>query len=676
MLDVKIKDLGGIYKRFAPQLEKLGIVKVADFLLHAPNRFADFSQIKKIKDLEIDEIVTVIGKVKEIKNIQFKSFKKIQQAKIIDETGEIEAVWFNQPFLLQNIKVNSLISIAGRIEKNGLSFKITSPEYEIILNPEEKLIHTGCLTPIYPATKGISSKWLRKEIRKIITNNAKNIVEYIPYSIINKLDLMSLNETYEQFHFPKSLETFTRAKERLAFEEVFLLSLVSNLRKAKWEKNKTKIKINYDKFKNKIDQFIKSLPFKLTASQEKAIGEIFSDFKKEKPMNRLLLGDVGSGKTIVATIAMYLAFLNGYKSLIMVPTEILANQHFETISKILIKYGVKIKLIIGGQKKSMNLVSSTLESDIIIGTHALLEKNLDYKNLGLAIVDEQHRFGVEQRTILRNKGENLHFLTMSATPIPRTVVLTLYGDLDVSFLNEMPLGRQKVKTWFVPNIKKNNAYVWIEEKIKNNGQVFIICPFIEESENLTTVKAAKTEFENLKNIFKKSRLGLLHGQMKSGEKDKILNDFKAKKIDILIATPIVEVGIDIPNATVILIEDAERFGLAQLHQLRGRVGRGEKQSYCLLFSSSNNPKSITRLKQLEKINNGSELAELDLKLRGPGDVYGTLQSGEKILKIASFSDFDLISKAKNAANEIFPEIDKHPLLKNKLIQNLKEIMPD
>ena len=674
-LNTKIKSLGGIYKRYSPFLEKLEITEVSDFLYHMPSRFEDFSIIKKIKDLKSGDIVTIIGTVKSIKNIYTKNYKKIQQAKITDETGEITSIWFNQPFLIKSIKTNDKIAIAGRIEIEKNEFKIISPDYEILSNINTNLIHTGRLVPIYPETRGVTSKWIRRQVYKILNENKENILEYIPYSILNNHDLVSLNEAFEQFHFPKNLESFNKAKERLSFDEILMLDLISKKRKEQWIKNKTKIKINYQNYKKEIDLFINNLPFKLTVSQQQALSDMFSDLNKDQAMNRLLLGDVGSGKTVVAAIIMYATFLNGYQSILMAPTEILAQQHFKTISNLFEKTKIKIGLQTGNSKSVKN--NSLEEFDILIGTHALLSEKLNFKNLGLVIIDEQHRFGVKQRSDLRNKGDSPHFLSMSATPIPRTVILTLYGDLDVSILTDMPKGRKKIKTWLVENEKRNNAYNWIEKQITNGDQVFIICPFIEESENLKTVKAAINEFENLKIIFKNKTLGLIHGKIKSKEKDKILSDFQNKKIDILVATPVVEVGIDIPNATIILIEAAERFGLAQLHQLRGRVGRGEKQSFCLLFSESTSLQSRQRLKMLENINSGSELAEMDLKLRGSGDIYGTMQSGQKLLKIASFSDFSTIAKAKKVANEIFFQLDKYPEILRKIKElDDKEVMPD
>lgn len=659
-LQTPIKDAGRIYKMYASRLEKLGIYKLEDFLYHIPSRYEDYSLISTINKLQQGEIVTVQGEVVSIRNVYTKRFKKIQEARVKDETGEIDVLWFNQPFIVKTIQIGQRISLSGRVDKEIGGLKMIGPEYEIIYENKPTL-HTGRLVPIYPETKGISSKWLRRQTYKIIYENRELFTEYIPYSILDKEKFINLNDAIEHIHFPKTTIEFIKAKERLAFDELFLIQLSTLKRKGEWQKKLKGIPFAIEKFQKEIDTFWEKLPFSPTAAQRKAIHEIFADLVKNKPMNRLLQGDVGSGKTIVATIAMYLAFLNGFQSVLMAPTEILAEQHFATITKILNPFGVHVSLRTGN-KKSNN------QHDILVGTHAVLSEKVQFNKLGLVIIDEQQRFGVEQRAIIKQKGDNPHLLSMTATPIPRTVALTLYGDLDISVLDEMPKGRKKVKTWLVPNIKRENGYKWIEKQIKENGdQAFIICPFIEESETMTTIKAASKEFERLqKDVFPHIKLGLLHGKMKPKEKDKVLEDFRNKKFDILVATPVVEVGIDIPNATIILIEAAERFGLSQLHQLRGRVGRGDKQSYCLLFTESLNEQTRNRLGSLERIYNGAELAELDLKLRGAGDIYGTAQSGWRMLKIASFSDITLIEKAKNAAWQIFPQLSKYPLLEQKL----------
>lgn len=612
---IKMK-IPGVGPAFATRLEKLGIFTEKDFLYHIPSRYDDFSLVSKIANIQEGETVTVRGKILEIKNIFTRSSYVLQKAVIEDETGKLPVVWFNQRFLTRVIFPGDPVSLSGKINKHQLE----SPQYEI-----GSSIHTGRLVPVYPETEGISSKWFRSKIYFLLKN--LSLKDYLPAG-----EFMELNEAIQKIHFPDSLEQASQAKRRLAFDELLMAQIEAKSRKVEWQK-----KTVGKKFKNldvKLD-----LPFELTNSQKKVIKEIFFDLQKEVPMNRLLQGDVGSGKTIVAAFAMSVANLNGYQAAIMAPTEILVNQHFETLKNM----GLNVGLVTANNKIN-------LQADILVGTHALLNEKINFKKLGLIVIDEQHRFGVSQRAKLVEKGINPHVLTMTATPIPRTIALTLYGDLDLSVIDEMPKNRLPVKTWVVPNNRRQAAYDWIK---KQNSQAFVICPFVEESETLTTVKAATTEFEIIKKEFPNFRVGLIHGRMK--KKDKVLTDFRQQKIDILVATPVVEVGIDIPTATIMIIEGADRFGLAQLHQLRGRVGRGEQQSYCLLFGEN-----IPRLKLLEKINNGMQLAEADLRFRGPGHRFGTAQHGRWDLKIADFSDLELIKKANQAA--------QNPVLVNKILE--------
>lgn len=675
-LDTPIQSLGRIYKKYASRLEKLGIKKLEDFLFHYPFRYEDYSIISKISQVQDGETVTIQGEITEMKNQYTKRWKNIQKAKVADETGEIDVIWFNQPFIPKIISKGDLVSLSGKVKYSLNKFVLETPDYEIISG---NTIHTGRLVPVYPETRGISSKWIRRQIYNLLKESDLDSMEIIPNEILKKNSLINFQNALKNIHFPKSFDDVNNAKTRLSFDELFILQLKGIIKREDWQK---KIVINSFKissFQDKIEEFLESLPFELTNAQKKATEEILKDLKSKKPMNRLLEGDVGSGKTVVSAIAMYIASLNGFQSVLMAPTEILANQHHKTVNNLLSKFGVKINLVTGSTKNTKNKINNKSSFDILIGTHAVLSDRINFEKLGLVVIDEQQRFGVRQRSIIRGKGKSPHLLTMTATPIPRTVALTLYGNLDVSFLDEMPHGRKIVKTWFVPEEKRENAYKWIEEELnENNSQAFIICPFIEESESMVTVKAATKEFERLKNkIFPRLKLTLLHGKLKSKEKEKALSDFKNKKFDILVATPVVEVGIDVPNATIMLIEASERFGLSQLHQLRGRVGRGEKQSYCLLFTDSMNPKTLERLKGLEKLHIGSELAELDLKLRGPGEIYGITQHGVRELKIASFSDFDLIKKTKKEAESIFPKLKSYPRLYKKLQSgNLDQISPD
>ncbi|MEK7186058.1 MAG: ATP-dependent DNA helicase RecG [Patescibacteria group bacterium] len=686
-VNTPIAGIGGIYKKYAGRLEKLGIKKLEDFLFHIPFRYEDFSLISKISSVQAGEIVTIQGEITEIKNEYTRKWKNLQKAKVADETDEIDIIWFNQPYIPKTLKKGDRVSLSGKVKFALNKLVLETPEFEVI---NGNTIHTGRLVPIYPETRGISSKWIRRQVYKLLHESDLISMDTMPNEILTKNSFMKLADALNKIHFPNSLDEVGEARKRLSFDELFMLQLKGIIKKEDWKKKTVTNSFKIVDFQNKIEEFLESLPFELTNAQKKAVEEILKDLKSKKPMNRLLEGDVGSGKTVVAAIAMHIACLNGFQSVIMAPTEILANQHFDTISKLLTPLGVTVALKTGSIKYKVASIKYKKEkihntnyiiknTDILIGTHAVLSDKINFDKLGLVIIDEQQRFGVRQRSIIRGKGKSPHLLTMTATPIPRTIALTLYGDLDLSFLDEMPHGRKIVKTWLTPEEKRSGAYQWIEKELKKNkSQAFIICPFIEESETMTTVKAATKEFEILKTkIFPKLKLALLHGKLKSKEKEQILTDFKNKKYDILVATPVVEVGIDIPNATIMVIEASERFGLSQLHQLRGRVGRSNMQSYCLLFTEAKNTKTLERLRGMERIHIGAELAELDLRLRGPGEIFGTTQHGIAELKIASFSDLPLIQKAKKEAEDIFPKLKSYPKLSEKLqSENLSQISPD
>lgn len=626
MLSDSVSKVPLVGPAYARRLEKLGIKTVKDLLYHVPSRYEDYSIISKISDLQEGETVTVQGKVLEIKNQFTRRGFTLQKASIEDESGTVEALWFNQRFLPQAIHKGDLVSLSGKVKNHHLE----SPDYEVIR--QSRTIHTGRLVPIYPETAGISSKWLRSRINSVLKQIT--ITDYLNDQPID------LNTAIAQIHFPDSLEIAQKAHDRLAFDELLISQLESKQRREEWQKKTVGNKFKIVEIREKLGTFVKNLPFELTQAQKNTVNEIYQDLARDTPMNRLLQGDVGSGKTVVAALAMLATKLNSFQAILMAPTEILANQHFETFKKM----GIKAGLATGNSKLDLN-------SDIVIGTHALL--NVAFKKLALVVFDEQHRFGVEQRAKLTVKGINPHVLTMTATPIPRTVALTLYGDLDISILNEMPIGRLPVKTWVVPEHKRADAYKWIKKY-----QAFIVCPLIEESETLQTVKSAKKEFDHLqKDVFPDLKLGLIHGQLKSVEKDQVLEKFRQQKLDILVATPVVEVGIDVPTATVMVIEGADRFGLAQLHQLRGRVGRADRQSYCLLFGDN-----FERLKYLEDINDGLKLAETDLKMRGPGERFGLSQHGKWDLKIATFSNLELVEKSNALAQKVLGNPKNFPLL--------------
>lgn len=662
-LTTPISSVPFIGPAYATRLEKLEIYTVRDLLWHLPSRYDDFSLIAKANSLQEGETVTIQGKVLEIKNIFTRNGFMLQNAKIEDETGIAEAVWFNQRFLTSAIHKNDIVSLSGIVKRSGNKLQLSGPDYEIMFG-SRPTVHTGRLVPIYPETAGISSKWLRNRITFLlqkIKEKQLEIVEYLDEKTKLENNLMDLEQALFKVHFPNKLDEVQQSKDRLAFDEMLFSQIESKKRKEDWHKKTVGNKFKIVEIKDKLKSFVDSLPFTLTSAQNQVIGEIYKDLAKQSPMNRLLQGDVGSGKTVVATIAMLAAYLNGYQSALMAPTEILAQQHYKTLTTLLKPLKIGVGIATANKKDYTNF-------DIVVGTHALVADKLNFKKLGLVVIDEQHRFGVGQRAKLTQKGINPHVLTMTATPIPRTIALTLYGDLDLSVLDELPKDRIPIKTWVVPKEKRDGAYDWIR---KQKTQAFIVCPLIEESEaeTLQDVKAAKVEYDHLsKDVFPNLKLGLLHGRMKSSEKEATLNKFRQGKTDILVATPVVEVGIDIPQATIMLIEAADRFGLAQLHQLRGRVGRGDKQSFCLLFTQ--NDQGISRLKYLESLNSGLELAEADLKFRGPGQRFGTAQHGKWDLKIADFSNLELVEKSNVLAQKILSQPDKFPLL-HKLISASK-----
>ena len=676
-LETPVKNLPLIGPAYAKRLKKLEIKTLGDLLYHFPFRYIDYSLVSPIGRVQAGEIVSVRGEVISIKNEYTKWGKKIQKAVIADPSGEIPVVWFNQPFLVRTIIPGQTIGLSGKVDWFGRRLVLVSPEYEIIRGETQdrkrETIHTGRLVPVYHETYGLSSKWLRSRIAPLIKIFIPGLKEFLPSQIIKKHKLINFNQALKNIHFPKTQKDAKQARQRFAFEELFLLQLAALKRKKEWQKHQLAFKFYLNQ--EKILGFTANLPFELTQAQKRVLREIFIDLKKDEPMNRLLEGDVGSGKTVVAAAAIYVAFLNNHQSALMAPTQILANQHYQTLNQILSPLGVKVALLTASHRKTIS------DFDCLVGTHALIHKRAKFKQLGLVVIDEQHRFGVEQRGKLIKKNRAPHVLTMTATPIPRTIALTLYGDLDLSALDEMPPGRQKTKTWVVPSQKRAAAYQWIREQIKDReDQAFIVCPLIEEStyETMQSVKAVTNEKERLdKEVFPDMKLGLLHGRLKSKEKEKVLNKFRQGKIDILVSTPVVEVGIDIPTATIMLIEASERFGLAQLHQLRGRVGRSGQQAYCLLFSGTPSRKSFRRLKALEKITTGSKLAELDLKIRGPGEIYGTQQHGFYNLRVASFSDLALIKRTRQAAEKIINQTKRYPALQARLKEyTIKAIEPN
>ncbi len=668
-LSAPLSKIPGVGPAYISRLESLGLFTVHDLLLYFPFRYDDFSIVVDSSTVRINTSVTITARLLTIENIYTRNGKKLTKALFQDESGIVPVMWFNQPYLVKSLKPGLLLRLTGKVQEFSRVETLMSPKWERVSEqsspasrapetsittdvPIEKSLHAGRLVPIYSETVGLSSRWLREKVAYIIENLGEFPAEYIPDGLLRKNSLLPLDKAITSIHFPESFEIAEQARHRFAYDEILFAQLRSQLQRLQWRSKKLAFRLDFTDFAEKIDQVCAGLPFSLTCAQERVVQEIMHDLQKNEPMNRLVEGDVGSGKTVVAALAMYAVFLSGHKSVLMAPTQILATQHYETISRILGAYGVSVSLLVGGKKiVDSELRSNFLKSDIIVGTHALLHGDLAFESVALTVVDEQHRFGVAQRAFLRSRHGLTHILSMTATPIPRTLALTLYGDLDLSVIDEMPAGRRPIKTWVVPLHKREGAYSWIRKHIQKTGeQVFVVCPFIEPSESSDTVKAAVEEFKRLKTVvFSDLKIGLLHGGMKGSEKDVILQDFRDKKMEILVCTPVVEVGIDIPNASIILIESSERFGLAQLHQLRGRVGRGGQQAFCLLFTSEEKQEESRRLKALENSNSGLELAEIDLQYRGAGNIFGVQQSGKILFKYADFFDTGFISGVKQDA---------------------------
>jgi len=653
--------LPGIGPQTTQKLQKLGISSELDLLFHFPNRYLDFSHITKISQVSAFQNVTLQGKITHLQNIFTRSHKSLQKIILTDSSGHIELVWFNQPFLVKNFKIGDNWAFAGTVTIYKNKLTIFSPEYG--------QYNTGKIIPIYPETKGLTSRWFRKNIALNLDTLLTKISENLPPKILEKYKLLPLSSALKEVHFPQNSSTLAQSRFRLGLDEILSLQTLSFLQKQTWQSQSPKHILKYSStIDKKISKLIASFPFKLTDSQVKTWSEIKDDLLSPlKITNRLLCGDVGSGKTVLAILSTYLSSLNHRQSLLLAPTEILAKQHFQTFQKYLPK--TPVLLLTAHQK----LPAKIPDNSIIIATHAaIFQKDKFIKNTALLIIDEQHKFGVKQRSFLSSSTPP-HTLTMTATPIPRTISLTFYGNLDLSTLKSPPKNRLKIKTFLVPQTKIPNCYQWLLNDIKkNHSQAFIVCPFIEESETAQTIKSAKTEFEKLKIVFPKLKLALIHGKTDTKEKEEILNNFSKNKINILVTTPIIEVGIDFPNATTMIIQSADHFGLSQLHQLRGRVGRGELQSYCYLFTENHNENSLKRLHFLEKNHDGFKIAEFDLKTRGPGESFSLQQHGFPSLKIADLSDIKLIEFSQKVLTTLHTDYPRFNL--KKLIKNKKQVM--
>ena len=679
-LDTKIDELYHVGNAYKQYLNRLGIFSIYDILHHFPFRYDDFSSLKPIVEVRPGNTATIKGKILNISSrIARNRRMTITEIIVSDDTSTIKAVFFNQPYLTRFLHTEDVLVLAGKVDfKPYLGKYLSNPMYEKSNTPLSA--NLGRIIPIYPVTKGLSSKWLRSRIKSLL-KLASDLEDPLPSQIKERLDLINYDEAIRQIHFPDFNQSLKAAIRRLAFDELFYTSLRSEISKFKFNTLKAD-KIEFKK--NKVALFVKSLPFILTNCQKKAAWDIINDLNEAKPMNRLLNGDVGSGKTVVAAIAAFCVVLNNKQTAIMAPTEVLAYQHYHNFLGLFKKYNLKIELKTSNFQLSNKgkISGNIINSDIIIGTHALIQKNVRFRNLALAVIDEQHRFGVKQRAQIKKKnkdGITPHLLSMTATPIPRTLSLALYGDLDISILDEYPSYRQQITTHLIPPSKREKAYNFIRSEIQKGRQIFVICPLIEKNKKDKTTsltfdfdsrKAAVDEYQKLKkSIFPDFKIGLLHGKMKSSDKEKIMNRFKNNELDILVSTSVVEVGVDIPNATVMMIEGAERFGLSQLHQFRGRVGRGEHKSYCFLFTDSALEDIKIRLNVITHTNDGFKIAEADLKLRGPGEVYGERQHGIADLRFASLFDYKMIKSAKKEAEELIlndPYLKSYPKLVSKL----------
>ena len=688
--------LGGVTPALAKKFHRLGITTVRDLLFHFPFRYDDFSNVKEIADLAVGEVATIRGVLKSIKaTFAFRRRMNMAEAIVADPSGQVRVIWFNQSYLAKTFHPGEMLSISGKLGESKRGIYFANPAYERV-SRRDGLTHTSGLVPVYPETTGLTSRWIRFLAKQVLTAASK-IPDPLPPLLRKRQSLLDIGIALQQIHFPASMAEAEAARRRFTFEEIFLIQLrVLRERRQLKEREAPPIKTDLELIK----RFVASLHFPLTNAQRKAAWEIVTDTAKSQPMNRLLEGDVGSGKTVVAALAALNAVSRGYQVAYLAPTEILALQHFSTFKNLLASFEIAIGLLTASQKKisapfgesdKANVASLAGKGDvqIVIGTHAVIQKNITFANLGLVIVDEQHRFEVNQRAKLQrqatsNKGQALipHFLSMTATPIPRTLALTVYGDLDVSILDQVPAGRKPILTKVVPAEKRAACYGFIRKEVKSGRQVFVICPRIEIAghennaphtsqqilgEEVKTVKAEAARLS--KDIFPDLRVGLLHGKLKPAEKEKVMCDFRDHKFDILVSTSVVEVGVDIPNASVMLIEGAEKFGLAQIHQFRGRVGRGEYQSYCFLMSENPFAAESARIKAIVSAKNGFELAEKDLAIRGPGDFLGTRQSGIPPFAYKSFMDAKLVQAARNEAAELMAKdasLSEVPLLRSRL----------
>ena len=645
LYDMPVSSLKGFGKMRAELFSKLNINSVGELLRFYPRTYSNWGDITSISELQNGEKALIKARiVTAVNTVRISGGRILSKVQVADDSGVIELVFFNNKFISSMLRFDEEYCFYGKVTKDFYGFSMASPEFK-------KLSEMSEITPVYNLTHGLTNRMVINAVKQAISLLPETMVDPLPYDILKTYDLCTLRFALENIHFPENECSLKKARRRLVFEEFLVLNLgLRLLKNRKLSDTPCKMPVDFT------SEFISTLPYKLTNAQKNAVVDCVNDMKNKKsPMNRLVQGDVGSGKTAVAAAVCYNAVRNGFQAAFMAPTEILATQHFENLTKMFSQFDIKVDLLIGSMTKSKKdrvrekLISG--ETDIIIGTHALITDATKFKNLGCAITDEQHRFGVEQRSKLAQKGEKPHILVLSATPIPRTLGLIIYGDLDITCIDELPPGRKPVKTMMIDSNKRDKALGFIKQEVDNGRQCYIVCPLVEEGE-LQLQSAENYAAELMLNSFADYPVGILHGKMKAKDKDEVMNRFSSGEISILVSTTVIEVGVDVKNASVIMIENADRFGLSQLHQLRGRVGRGEHKSYCILVSDNKNEDTLKRLSTMCHTNNGFEIADEDLRLRGPGDFFGNRQHGLPQLSIADFTDMDSLRDTQAAASHI------------------------
>ena len=694
-LQIPVRYLKGVGPKRSSLLLELEIESVYDLLYYLPFRYEDRSELIPIRELKVGSKQAIRGSILSASDRMRKSGGRAFQAVISDRTGIIHATWFNQPYLKDNLLPGSEVVLYGKVERYD-KLQIMQPEYELVKEGSGDSINMGRIVPIYSLTKDISQKYIRTLTHAAVSEHLKSIPEIMPAYLIASEHLVDIKFAISNIHFPSNFENLEKAYKRIVFDEFFILQLALAIKRHA-ARGGAGSGLTHNITGDLIAAFKRSLPFEFTPAQKKAVDDIVGDMSSGRVMNRLLEGDVGSGKTVVAAYAMALTIQNGFQAVIMAPTEVLARQHFIVLSEMMMPLGVSVALLVGGiSEEEKEKVYSGISSgafDIVVGTHAVLEKGVRFKNLGMVIVDEQHKFGVTQKAELKSKARDPHVLVMTATPIPRTLALTVYGDLDISVIRELPKGRKPITTYWLEEDKREGAYRFIKEELLKGRQAYVVCPLIDTSIKNSKftgqgfAKSGADKIQNASEVYKKFkdkdfadfRVGLLHGRMDPKEKDRIMKDFKSGKIDILVSTVVIEVGVDVPNATVMLIESAERFGLSQLHQLRGRVGRGTSESYCILIADPKTETSAGRLKSIEGTLDGFEIAEADLEIRGPGEFFGTRQHGSlpEIRFGNIIKDFAIMEAARNRAAGLIktdPNLSeaRHASLKAMLYSRFKD----